>query len=143
MSELAVRASAGMEMAVFAKHDPGLMPRLLDAALPCVRRDQTDAHGIKSLFRAHPQAFAQTLLKKPGTQAETIEKVRAVLRQLPSRTDADALMARLTGEIERITAHWKKIAETRPLTLMPHASCASNPRITLRARDWSAIRWRA
>ena len=58
MSELAVRASAGMEMAVFAKHDPGLMPRLLDAALPCVRRDQTDAHGIKSLFLAHLQAFA-------------------------------------------------------------------------------------
>lgn len=108
MSELAVRASAGMEMAVFAKHDPGLMPRLLDAALPCVRRQQADAHGIKSLFLAHPQAFAQTLLSKPATQVETIEKVREVLRQLPSRTEADALMARITGEIERITAHSRK-----------------------------------
>lgn len=60
ISELAVRVSAGMKMAVFAKHDPGLMPRLLDAALLCVRRGQTDAHGIKSLFLAHPQAFAQS-----------------------------------------------------------------------------------
>ena len=97
MEELALRASAAIEMMVFIEHDPSLMPRLLGAALASARLEQVDAYGIKALLLANPQAFAHALLAAPDTLKTNVDKIREVLDRLPSRQEGAEHMAVLTA----------------------------------------------
>jgi hypothetical protein len=107
LSELGLRASAGIEMAGFVGHDAQLMPRLLDAALVSARRNQADAFGIKCLFVSNPQAFASALMRSPAELETRLEKIRFVLQELPSRTEADGHMAHLKEHLERLALQAK------------------------------------
>jgi hypothetical protein len=107
LEELHWRASAGIEMAGFVRHDARLMRRLLDAALNCAQRNQADAFGIKALFFANPKAFASALMRSPAELETRLEKIRSVLQELPSRTEADGHMALLKEHLERLSAQAK------------------------------------
>lgn len=95
LAELRLRASAGMEMAMFAEHDPSRMPRLVSAAFENARSAQVDAFGFKSLFLANPQAFAAALSAEPATVDERLKRLKEIFRALPSSRDGDHYMTML------------------------------------------------
>jgi len=102
LEELQLRGGAGLELSMFLQRSPGHAKRVLETAFACISRgsnglQQQDAHGLKALYLANPQAFAVFVAQ---SKTQRFDVVLKAWRYLPDSREADRLLAQLSEAIE-------------------------------------------
>ncbi|MBX3531103.1 MAG: hypothetical protein KF849_10880 [Rhizobiaceae bacterium] len=103
LEEVRCRASAGIEMARFARVAPSSTDAIVEAAFTNARRESVEASGFKALIDVDPARFAQALVAAPDKLQNRLARLDTLLTYLPSRQDGIDLMQAVRSHVDRLS----------------------------------------